>query len=224
MNKKAVILLSGGLDSATCLAYAKSQGFDCYALSFIYGQRALAEIEASKKIGVSEKVQDHKIINLDSALFKGSALTNHDIDVPESKFSDDIPITYVPARNTIFLSIALGFAEVNKAHSIFIGANKDDYSCYPDCRQDYLQTFEQLANLGTKEGVELSPFRICAPLLQMNKSEIILLGNKLGVDYSLTVSCYQSNDFGQACGKCSSCILRARSFSDANVVDPTIYY
>lgn len=222
MNK-AVILLSGGLDSATCLALAKSQGFSCYALSFSYGQRHGAELEASKQIAKHMNAEEHRIISLDSEQFKNSALTNSSLKVPEYTGSTDIPVTYVPARNTIFLSYALGYAEVIGAFDIFIGVSSIDYSHYPDCRSEYIEAFQQLANLATKVGVEGQLIRIHAPLQRLSKAETIALGIKLGMDYSLTRSCYQLSEKGEACGHCDSCTFRKQGFLQANVSDPTIY-
>jgi len=222
MNK-AVILLSGGLDSTTCLAMANEQGFECHALSFIYGQRHDYELVAARRIAKEFWVAEHRVVNLDIGQFGGSALTDTDIDVPDYRGTTDIPITYVPARNTIFLANALGFAEVIGAYDIFIGANYVDYSGYPDCRPEFINAFETLANLATKKGVEGNHFTIQAPLLYLTKAEIIKIGIKLGVDYKLTVSCYQLNSEGAACGRCDSCTLRAKGFSDAKVTDPTFY-
>lgn len=221
--KKAVILLSGGLDSATCLAMAQAQGFDCYALSFSYGQRHSAELVAAARVAAFFKVSQHRVINLDLAQFGGSVLTDASLDVPDYQASTAIPMTYVPARNTIFLSIALGYAEVLDASAIFIGANAVDYSNYPDCRPEFIQAFQQLANVGTRAGVEGRPFMIHAPLLALTKADIIKAGLALGVDYSLTVSCYQADDKGAACGRCDSCAFRRQGFIDAGVEDPTCY-
>lgn len=222
--KKAIILLSGGLDSTTCLAIAKNEGFECYALSFSYGQRHNFELEASKKIAQTMGVMDHRIIKLDIGQFGNSALTDETIAVPDYEGNKEIPVTYVPARNTIFLSISLGFAESIEAFDIFIGANYVDYSGYPDCRPDYIKAFETLANLATKAGVEGKKYTIHAPLLYLSKAEIIKKGIDLGVDYSLTVSCYNLSKNGKACGKCDSCTFRARGFKQANVPDPTLYF
>ncbi|MFA6301607.1 MAG: 7-cyano-7-deazaguanine synthase QueC [Legionella sp.] len=221
--KKAVILVSGGLDSATCLALAKSKGFQCYALSFSYGQRHSAELVAAQRVAQAVGVVDHKIITLDVSLFANSALTNTDLDVPEYQESSDIPVTYVPARNTIFLALALGFAESIGAQAIFIGASSIDYSHYPDCRPEFIEAFQNVANLGTKAAVEGSPIKIVAPLQYLSKIETIQLGIQLGVDYSLTVSCYQANAAGQACGTCDSCTFRKKGFIGAGVADPTVY-
>lgn len=221
--KKAVVLLSGGLDSTTCLAFAKSKGFSCHALSFAYGQRHSAELLAAQRIAKSFEVAEHKVITLDSGLFAGSALTDSTIDVPAYKSSEEIPVTYVPARNTIFLSMALGYAESLGARDIFIGASSIDFSHYPDCRPEFIQAFQTLANLATKAGTEGDPFTIHAPLQYLSKVKTIELGHTLGVDYGLTVSCYQANDAGQACGTCDSCTFRARGFVGAGVSDPTRY-
>lgn len=220
--KKAIILFSGGLDSTTCLAIAKSQGFHCYALSFNYGQRHLAELNSAKKIALSFNVP-HQIIDLSLSQFGGSALTDHSIDVPEYSGKSDIPITYVPARNTIFLSFALAWAEVLKAQDIFIGVSSVDYSGYPDCRPEYIQAFQRLANLATKIGVEDGNIRIHSPLSTLSKAETIKLGIALGVNYQMTVSCYQATPEGLACGKCDSCQLRKKGFAAANAEDPTLY-
>lgn len=221
--KKAVILLSGGLDSSTCLAIAGSEGFDCYALSFAYGQRHCVELAAARRIAQSFGVVEHRVINLDIGQLGGSALTDERLSVPDFEPSSAIPATYVPARNTIFLSIALGYAEVIDAQAIFIGANAVDYSNYPDCRPEFIEAFQQLANLGTRAGVEGRGFNIHAPLLHLTKAEIIARGLSLGVDYSLTVSCYQANEEGAACGRCDSCAFRRQGFIAAGVMDPTHY-
>ncbi|MCG7963460.1 MAG: 7-cyano-7-deazaguanine synthase QueC, partial [Candidatus Thiodiazotropha taylori] len=209
MNKKAVVLLSGGLDSATVLAIARSQGYACYALSMSYGQRHVAELNAAGKIAKSLDAVDHKVMSIGLDSIGGSALTDTSIEVPE-QLADGIPVTYVPARNTVFLSLALGWAEVLEAQEIFIGVNAVDYSGYPDCRPEFIRAFEQLANLATKAGVEGKDFHIHTPLIDLTKGEIIQQGIKLGLDYSLTVSCYQANEQGEACGSCDSCRLRAR--------------
>ncbi|WP_133128073.1 7-cyano-7-deazaguanine synthase QueC [Legionella nagasakiensis] len=221
--KKAVILLSGGLDSATCLAMAKAQGFTCYALSFNYGQRHEYELVAARRIATDMAVFEHRVVYFDIGQFGASALTDHGIDVPDYQDNGEIPITYVPARNTIFLATALGLAEAVGAYDIFIGANAVDYSGYPDCRPAFIKAFQHLANVATKAGVEDQPFTIHAPLLDLSKAEIIQAGLRLGVDYSLTVSCYQLNQEGAACGRCDSCMLRAQGFKAANVKDPTYY-
>lgn len=221
--KKAVILLSGGLDSTTCLAYAKSQGFDCHALSFNYGQKHNAELQAAKLIA-SHFHAKHKIFHIDIGQFGGSALTDKDLIVPEyQKNSSEVPITYVPARNTIFLSIGLAWAEVLKAKDIFIGVSAIDYSNYPDCRPEYIKTFENLANLATKIGIEEGGIKIHTPLINLSKAETINLGIKHGVDYNMTVSCYQADENGYACGKCDSCMLRKKGFLEAETKDPTNY-
>ena len=221
--KKAVVLLSGGLDSTTCLAIAKAQGFACYALSFAYGQRHAYELTAARAIAQKMGVVDHRVVNLDIGQFGASALTDTSIDVPDYKGSTDIPITYVPARNTVFLAIALGLAESVGAYDIFIGVNAVDYSGYPDCRPEFITAFQTMANLATKAGVQGEQFTVQAPLLHLSKDEIIQTGIQLGVDYSLTVSCYQLSDNGAACGRCDSCVLRERGFIAANVKDPTHY-
>lgn len=221
--KKAVVLLSGGLDSTTCLALAKSQGFTCYAVSFSYGQRHSAELFAATRIAKYMNVAEHKIVTLDTSLFRGSALTDSSIEVPEFKESTEIPVTYVPARNTIFLAMALGYAESIDARDIFIGASSVDYSHYPDCRPEFIDSFQTLANLATKAGIEGDRFTINAPLQYLSKVQTIQLGMELGVDYRLTVSCYQANEAGEACGQCDSCTFRKRGFSGAGVDDPTLY-
>lgn len=220
--KKAVILFSGGLDSTTCLALAQSQGYECFPLSFAYGQRHSVELEAAKRIAHHLTVV-HKIVQIDTGLFSGSALTDKDIDVPEFQEGADIPVTYVPARNTIFLSIALAYAEAIGARDIFIGASSIDYSHYPDCRPEFIQAFQALANVATKAGISGDPFTIHAPLQYLSKVQTIELGCQLGVDYSMTVSCYQANEQGAACGHCDSCTFRKRGFAGALVLDPTSY-
>jgi 7-cyano-7-deazaguanine synthase len=221
-SAKAIVLLSGGLDSATCLAMAQQQGYACYALSFDYGQRHIAELAAAEKIARQQKVVGHKIIKLDLGTLGGSALTDNSLDVPEQE-SQGIPITYVPARNTVFLSYALAWAEVLEADAIFIGVNALDYSGYPDCRPEFIAAFQQMANLATRAGVEGHPLAIKTPLLNMNKAEIIKAGTALGVDYGLTVSCYQLDENGKACGKCDSCRFRHKGFVEAGIADPTPY-
>lgn len=223
MQKKSVVLFSGGLDSTTCLAVAKSQGFEVYALGFRYGQKHQSEIEQSIKIAKHYKVAEHRILTLPINQIGGSALTDVDTAVPDYSGQSDIPVTYVPARNTIFLSYALGYAEVIGAYDLFIGANVIDYSGYPDCRPDYLKAFEDMANLATKAGREGKKLHIHAPLIELNKAGIIQLGLSLGVDYQQTVSCYRADDEGRACGKCDSCTYRKQGFKDANIPDPTIY-
>ncbi len=226
MSKKAVVLLSGGLDSTTALAMAKEQGFDCYTMSFNYGQRSLAELNAAKKISKLFEVIKHIEVNLDMTEIGGSALTDHSIDVPvneQIEQQEAIPVTYVPARNTVFLSIALGWAEVLEASHIFVGVNSVDYSGYPDCRPEFVKAFEDMANLATKAGVEGQKLTIAAPLIDMTKEQIIAEGLRLGVDYSHTVSCYKATDDGLACGECDSCNLRAQGFTNQNMTDPTKY-
>lgn len=219
---KAVILISGGLDSTTVLAIAKSQGYQCYTLSFDYGQRHRVELQAAIVISSEMGAKEHKTITLDLRSIGGSALTDDSIAVPEA-LADGIPVTYVPARNTVFLSIALGWAEVLGAETIFIGVNAVDYSGYPDCRPDYIAAFETMANLATKSGVEGQALTIQTPLIDLTKAQIIEQGLSLGVDYQKTVSCYQADDKGHACGRCDSCRLRRQGFIDANIDDPTRY-
>lgn len=214
MTKKAVILLSGGLDSATSLAIAKSQSYDCYALSFDYGQRHRVELEAATKVANTLGVIEHKFINLNLNDIGGSALTDNNIKVPVEGISDEIPVTYVPARNTVFLSLALGWAEVLSAYDIFIGVNAVDYSGYPDCRPEFIKAFETMANLATKASVEGKNFKIHTPLIKLSKAEIIKTGIELGIDYSMTISCYQPNSKGEACGICDSCRLRVNGFRE----------
>lgn len=221
-TRKAVVLLSGGLDSATVLAMAQHSGYECLALSFDYGQRHNAELAASASIADAANVLDHRTMRIDFAGIGGSALTDDSIDVPEHG-GDGIPVTYVPARNTVFLSMALGWAEVANAEAIFIGVNAVDYSGYPDCRPAFIEAFQQLATLATKAGVEGSPIEICTPLLSLSKADIIRTGMKLGVDYSMTVSCYSADDQGRACGRCDACRLRADGFASAGISDPTRY-
>ncbi|AXA67888.1 MULTISPECIES: 7-cyano-7-deazaguanine synthase QueC [Pseudomonas] len=223
MNQpKAVILLSGGLDSATIVAMAKAQGFACYTMSFDYGQRHRAELQAAERVARQLGVVEHKVIGLDLNGIGGSALTDPDIAVPETP-GEGIPVTYVPARNTVFLSLALGWAEVLGARHLFIGVNAVDYSGYPDCRPEFVEAFERLANLATKAGVEGDSFKIEAPLQFLSKAQIVQAGSQLGVDYGLTVSCYQADDEGKACGRCDSCRLRAEGFKAAGISDPTRY-
>ncbi|SIS24174.1 preQ(0) biosynthesis protein QueC [Aquipseudomonas alcaligenes] len=221
-DKKAVVLLSGGLDSATILAQAKAAGFACYSMSFDYGQRHRAELQAAERVARQMGVVEHKVIGLNLNGIGGSALTDSSIAVPEAP-TEGIPVTYVPARNTVFLSLALGWAEVLGAHDIFIGVNAVDYSGYPDCRPQFIEAFERVANLATREGVEGRGFRIQAPLQNLSKAQIVQIGVQYGVDYGLTVSCYQADDDGRACGKCDSCRLRAAGFAAAGVADPTRY-
>jgi len=222
IKKKAVILVSGGLDSATVLAMAKADGYDCYALSFDYGQRHCAELQAAKNVASMFDVVEHRVLHLDLNQIGGSALTDTSIDVPTVQ-EDGIPVTYVPARNTIFLSMALAWAEILKSDDIFIGVNAVDYSGYPDCRPEYIKAYELMANLATKVGVEGNHLRIHTPLIDMTKAEIIQTGLQKGVDYSLTVSCYAADEQGRACGECDSCRLRRKGFEDAGLADPTIY-
>ena len=220
--KRAVVLLSGGLDSVTALAMAKEQGFDCYTLSFNYGQRHDAELVAAEKLSKQIGAIEHKVINIDLQAIGGSALTDNKLDVPE-QHQEGIPITYVPARNTIFLSIALGWAEVLSAQAIVVGVNAVDYSGYPDCRPEYVEEFEKLANLATKAAVEGQTITINAPLIKMTKAEIIQQGTRLGVDYGQTISCYQADNEGRACGRCDSCRFRKEGFLRAGKEDPTRY-
>lgn len=228
MDKNAVVLLSGGIDSATTLAIARSEGFQCYALTFRYGQRHQREIEAAKKITQSLAVAEHRIINIDLAAFGGSALTDSNIDVPkdgaEFVSSGQIPPTYVPARNTIFLSYALAWAEVLGTFDIFIGVNTTDYSGYPDCRAEFISAFEKTANLATAAAVEGGgQYRINTPIIDMTKAQIILAGTKLSVDYSLTHSCYDPDEQGRSCGRCDSCRIRLKGFAEAGLKDPIEY-
>lgn len=221
-ERRAVVLLSGGLDSATTLAMAQDQGYHCYALSLDYGQRHSAELAAARRIAGMLRPVAHKIISLDLGSFGGSALTDRSIAVPRGP-SEGIPVTYVPARNTVFLSLALAWAEALSAVDLFIGVNAVDYSGYPDCRPEYIEAFERLSGLATKAGVEGADFHIHAPLIQMSKAEIIRAGTALGVDYSQTVSCYRADETGLACGQCDSCRLRAQGFAEAGIADPTRY-
>lgn len=226
--KKAVVLLSGGLDSTTVLALAVEQGYEVYSVSFDYGQRHRAELDASRRVADALGVREHKLLKLGLTEIGGSALTDEDIAVPDfseplNEVESGIPVTYVPARNTIFLSLALGWAEVLGARDIFIGANVIDYSNYPDCRPEYLKAFEDMANLATRAGVEGDCFRIGAPLLNLTKAEIISEGIRLGVDYGMTISCYQADGGGVACGVCDSCSFRRKGFLEAGVPDPTLY-
>ena len=225
MSNKAVILLSGGLDSTTCLAIAKHQGFDLNALTLNYGQRHDFELKSAQKIVDHFQIKNHSVVNINLAQFGGSALTD-EIDVPKDRSESemtDIPITYVPARNTVFLSLALAWAETINAFNIFIGVNVLDYSGYPDCRPEYIAAFEKTANLATKAGVSGERFKIHTPLINMKKSEIILNGLKLGVDYSLTSSCYDPLKNGTPCGHCDACILRLKGFQEADAIDPLSY-
>ncbi len=222
--KKAVVLLSGGLDSATCLAIAKQRGFETYCLSFDYGQRHNAELTAARRLAQTYGATEHKVIQIDLAVFGGSALTDDEIAVPtEGVQKDVIPVTYVPARNTILLSYALAWAEVLGASNIFIGVNSVDYSGYPDCRPEYISAYQHMAHLATRAGVEGAPLAIHTPLIFLSKAEIIRAGVGLGLDYGLTVSCYQADDEGRACGVCDACRLRREGFAAAGVADPTRY-
>ncbi len=243
MQKKAIILFSGGLDSTTCLAIARSQGYQCFALSFSYGQKHSSELLAAKRLAAQSGVAMHRVIDLDLGSFGGSALTDETLDVPTSherenaksntetarqqspidEAAHDIPLTYVPARNTVFLSVALAWAEVLEADAIFAGVNAVDYSGYPDCRPEYIKAFQSMADLATKAGIEGRGVKIQTPLIDLTKVEIIQLGNKLGVDYSQTVSCYQADEQGHACGVCDSCIIRRAAFEKALQDDPTLY-
>jgi 7-cyano-7-deazaguanine synthase len=222
VSKKAIILLSGGLDSLTTLAIAKQQGFKCYALHVIYGQRHASETHAAKKIADFHQVESFRQINIDMSWLKSSALTNHSLTIPEQR-TDGIPVTYVPARNTIMMSLAVAWAETVEANDIFLGVNAVDYSGYPDCRPEYIKAYETMVNLGIKSAVEGEPFHIHTPLIQLSKEDIILQGLMLGVDYSMSVSCYQADADGRACGKCDSCDLRQKGFEKAGVKDPTLY-
>ena len=223
MNASAVVLLSGGLDSATCLAIARSQGFDCYCLSFDYGQRHSAELRAAERVAQALGAAEHRILSLDLAQFGGSALTDTRIAVPTEGVQPGIPVTYVPARNTIMLSLALAWAEVLGSRDIFVGVNAVDYSGYPDCRPEYIAAFEKMANLATRAGVEGAQLSIHAPLIDLSKADIIRTGSALGVDYGLTVSCYQADAEGRACGACDSCRLCAAGFAASGLPDPTRY-
>lgn len=220
--KRAVVLLSGGLDSATVLAIARTQGYECYALSVSYGQRHIAELRAAARVVEALGAAAHRTLHIDLDVVGGSSLTDHSIAVSETP-TTGIPSTYVPARNTLFLSMALGWAEVLGAQDLFIGVNAVDYSGYPDCRPEFIEAFERLASVATRAGVEGASFRIHAPLLRMSKAEIIREGLRLGVDYGLTVSCYQADEAGRACGRCDSCRLRREGFTSAGVPDPTPY-
>lgn len=224
MNKKAVVLYSGGLDSTTCMAIAKNDGFEAYALSFSYGQRHSVELEKAKQYAPLIGAADHRVVDVDLRQFGGSALTD-DIEVPKNQLAEDeIPVTYVPARNTIFLSFALGWAEVLGAKDIYIGVNALDYSGYPDCRPEFISAFENMANLATKAGVEGDePYTIHTPLIQLSKAEIVRTGLDLGVDYKLTHSCYDPTSTGIACGQCDSCLLRLKGFKEAGFTDPVDY-
>lgn len=221
-KRRAVVLTSGGLDSTTALAVAKHQGYECFSLSFDYGQRHTAELQAAERCAHAQGVVEHKRVKLDLRSIGGSALTDDAIAVPESA-SEGIPATYVPARNTVFLSIALGWAEVLKAEAIFIGVNAVDYSGYPDCRPEYIQAFQAMANLATKMAIEGQPITVHTPLIDLSKAQIIQMGRSLGVDYATTVSCYQASPEGLACGQCDACRLRRQGFIEAGVEDPTRY-
>ncbi|MEN9490519.1 MAG: ExsB protein [Pseudomonadota bacterium] len=220
---RAVVLLSGGLDSATCLAIARDQGFETYALSVAYGQRHAAELNAAKRVVSALGAREHRLAHVDLGQFGGSALTDANIDVPTDGLQTGIPVTYVPARNTVMLSLALGWAEVLGANDIFVGVNAVDYSGYPDCRPEFIAAFEAMANLATKVGVEGNRLRIHAPLIELSKAQIVQLGTSLGVDYGLTVSCYKATDDGLACGQCDACRLRSAGFAAAGLADPTPY-
>lgn len=222
VERKAVVLVSGGLDSATVLALARAAGARCYALTFDYGQRHRVELDAARHVARQLGAVDHRVVKLDIGWMGGSALTDTRIAVPHES-SPGIPVTYVPARNTVFLSIALGWAEVLNASDIYIGANAVDYSGYPDCRPEFIQAFERLANLATRAGVEGKGFHVHAPLMNMHKHEIIRTGTRLGVDYALTLSCYDPDAAGLACGRCDACRLRAQGFAEAGIADPTRY-
>ncbi len=222
-RRPAVVLVSGGLDSATCLAIARAEGYACHALSFAYGQRHEAELAAAARVASALGAIEHRVMRIDLAMFGGSALTDPGIAVPEAP-TTGIPVTYVPARNTVFLSLALAWSEVLGAHDIFIGVNAVDYSGYPDCRPEFVAAFERMANLATRAGVEDAvPLSIRAPLIALSKAEIIRRGQALGVDYALTVSCYQADAEGRACGRCDSCRLRREGFAAAGMPDPTRY-
>jgi 7-cyano-7-deazaguanine synthase len=224
-SRPAIVLVSGGLDSATCLAIARAEGYRCHALSFQYGQRHHAELDAARKVAVRLGAVEHRVMQIDLGAFGGSALTDASIAVPEDGASGAaIPVTYVPARNTIFLALALAWAEVLQAHDIFIGVNAVDYSGYPDCRPEFIAAFARMANLATRAGVEdAEPLRIRTPLIDLTKAGIIRRGLALGVDFGMTVSCYQADEQGRACGRCDSCRLRAAGFAAAGVSDPTVY-
>lgn len=223
---RAVVLLSGGLDSSTTLAVAQEEGFECYALSFSYGQRHSVELDAARRVAEAAGVADHVVIDLDLRAFGGSALTDA-IDVPkdrsDAEMAGEIPVTYVPARNTVFISVALGYAEVLEADDLFLGINAVDYSGYPDCRPEYVAKWEELAALATKRGVEGAPLRINAPLIDLTKADIVRRGVQLGVDYAITISCYDPDDDGRACGRCDTCNLRLRGFAEAGLSDPAPY-
>ncbi|HZQ54303.1 MAG TPA: 7-cyano-7-deazaguanine synthase QueC [Bryobacteraceae bacterium] len=226
MNKRAICLLSGGLDSSTCLAIARREGFECYCLSFDYGQRQITELQAAARIAEQLGAKEHRVAKIDLRIFGGSALTS-DIDVPKNRATEEmgngIPVTYVPARNTIFLSFALAYAEVARASAIFIGVNALDYSGYPDCRPEFIEAFQRMANLATKAGVEgTARIEIHTPLLRMTKADIVRKAVELGVDLSLTHTCYDPDASGRACGKCDACLLRRKGFEEAGVPDPLL--
>jgi 7-cyano-7-deazaguanine synthase len=223
ISQDAVVLLSGGLDSATCLAIAHEQGFTTHALSVAYGQRHSAELAAARRVAAALGASEHRLAQVELGQFGGSALTDSGIAIPEDREGDDIPVTYVPARNTVMLSMALAWAETLNASAIFVGVNAVDYSGYPDCRPEFIAAFQAMARLATKAGVEGHPITIHAPLIHLSKAEIIQRGTALGVDYGLTVSCYQADDQGQACGHCDACRLRRAGFVTAAIVDPTKY-
>jgi 7-cyano-7-deazaguanine synthase len=227
MSSPAVVLLSGGLDSTTCLAIARRDGFEVTAVSFRYGQRHTSELDAAARIAAAAGVARHVIVDIDLGSVGGSALTDESIEVPKGRDADhmgsDIPVTYVPARNTVFLSFAVAWAEVLGAADIFIGVNALDYSGYPDCRPEFIEAFETMANLATRAGVEGTRLHIHTPLLELTKAQIVELGTSLGVDYGETVSCYEADDSGAACGRCDACVLRRKGFADAGVADPTRY-
>ena len=227
MTKRAVILLSGGLDSTTTLAMAQAEGFDMFAMSFAYGQKHVHELQGAAQIAMKYRVQEHRMVTIDLAVFGGSALTDDEIGVPkdrnDAQMQHGIPVTYVPARNTIFLSYALAWAEVLGARDIFIGVNAVDYSGYPDCRPEFIEAFERMGNLATACGVGGAELKIHTPLIHLSKAEIIRRGVALGVDYGATTSCYDPDTSGRACGHCDSCILRKKGFQEANIPDPTEY-
>ena len=221
-SKRAVVLLSGGLDSATCLAIASSRGFECYCMSFDYGQRSSTELAAAGRVAEAVGAVDHKIVKLHIGEFGGSSLTDHELAIPEQE-TEGIPSTYVPARNTVFIAHALAWAEVLAADAIFIGVNALDYSGYPDCRPEYIDAFRALIRLATRAGVEGKPIALETPLIDLSKSEIIKTGTRLDIDYAHTVSCYQADEQGRACGRCDSCRLRSKGFEQAGISDPTRY-
>jgi len=220
---KAIVLLSGGLDSTTTLAIAKSEGFDCYALSFDYGQKQSSELVSAKNIAKQFDVPEHRIMRISLDDIGGSALTDSYLDIPKYEESSDIPITYVPARNTVFLSFALAWAEVLESQSIFIGVNALDYSGYPDCRPEYIKAYEVMANLATKQSIQGNKLNIHTPLINLTKAQIITKGLSLGIDYSITTSCYQANSSCEACGECDACVIRRNGFVEVGIEDPTKY-